>query len=124
MGKLWQNTKPTVILLILSSLTFAIYYLTSGGHTPYDYFIRLTNSFLDGKYYLADNPPWLSELITIGPKMFTFVNPPMPAFIGLPFVYFFKDLFYQEYLAQLIGALSVIVVGHISLKIKNDKQDY
>jgi len=94
--------------------------LTSAGRTPYDYFTRLSSAFLTGKYYLSQNPVWLNELINIGPGKYTFVNPPIPAIIAIPFVWIFGNAFQQQYLAHLVGALSIIVVWTIAQKIKRD----
>jgi hypothetical protein len=113
--------KKFLILAFIFGL--AVYYITSAGRTPYDYFTRLSNSFLQGKYYLTESPPWLNELVTIGPGKYTFVNPPMPAIIAMPFILIFGyNNFQQQYLAQIIGALSIVLVGIISQKIKKDKK--
>jgi hypothetical protein len=117
-----MKTKLAIILAFLGVAMFGIYFATSEGHTSYDYFIRLANAILDGKYYLTDNPSWLSELIPIGESKYTFVNPPMPAFMAIPFVYILGSFFNQEYLAQILGSLSVVVTGLIALKIRDDKR--
>jgi hypothetical protein len=115
-----------IIFLVKKFLTaffifvLSIYFLTSAGRTPYDYFTRLSSAFLTGKYYLSQNPVWLNELINIGPGKYTFVNPPIPAIIAIPFVWIFGNAFQQQYLAHLVGALSIIVVWTIAQKIKRD----
>lgn len=87
---------------------------------PYDYFLRLANAFLKGKYYLEENPPWLSELIPQGENKFFVVHPPMPAVLLAPFVLIFKERFEQQYLAHILGALIPVVVFNLALKIKKD----
>jgi len=75
-----------LILLLFSLATFLVYLATSGGTTPYDYFTRLGAAFLQGKYYLTSNPPWLNELIPIGVGKFAVVYPPSPAILSIPFI--------------------------------------
>lgn len=109
--------KKNLIILSIFILFFGVYTLTSSGKTPYDYFTRLASSLLKGKYYLSENPPWLSELIPLSENRFTFVNPPMPAFLALPFVAIFPH-FEQQHLAHLLGAASTIATGLLAYKIK------
>jgi hypothetical protein len=103
--------------LIIFLVFLSLYYLTSPGKTPYDYFLRLANAFLKGKYYLEENPPWLSELIPQGKNKFFVVHPPMPAVLLTPFVLIFKERFEQQYLAHILGALIPVVVFNLALKI-------
>ncbi len=123
MNKLLKYTakrgKTTSILLGIFFLT--IYFLTSPGNTPYDYFARLADAFLKGKYWIEENPPWLSELI---PKdgRFYIVHPPMPTLLLLPFRVIFGGIFQQQFLAHIVGSLIAVLVYRISLKIKNDQK--
>ena len=109
------------IATIFFVIFLLIYSVTSAGKTPYDYFTRLADSFLDGKYYLTENPPWLSELIPAGQEKFYVVYPPMPALILIPFRFLFKDKFEQQYLAHFLGAGIVILTMLISWTIKKSK---
>ncbi len=99
-----------------------IYLATSAGKTPYDYFTRLAEAFLQGRVWLTENPSWLSELIPLGNNKFTFVNPPMPAILAVPFVLVFKTYFHQEHLAHLLGTLAVTITGFLAWKIKPTKK--
>ncbi len=112
-----NNIIPVLLLLFF----VLVYFLTSPGVTPYDYFSRLADAFLKGKYWIEENPPWLSELI---PKdgRFYIVHPPMPAILLLPFRALFGRLFEQQFLAHIIGGLIALSVYRISLKIKNDQK--
>jgi len=111
------ETKISILIFLAFLL---IYFLSSSGKTPYDYFLRLANAFLKGKYYLEENPPWLSELIPQGENKFFVVHPPMPAILLAPFVLIFKERFEQQYLAHILGALIPVVVFNLALKIKRD----
>jgi hypothetical protein len=95
-----------------------IYAISSPGATPYDYFTRLSASMLEGRIYLAENPPWLNELIPINGKYFV-AYPPMPAILAIPFVAIFKD-FQQQILAHVIGAAIAIVTYKTTLLITKD----
>jgi len=112
--------KETKISILIFLAFLLIYFLSSPGKTPYDYFLRLANAFLKGKYYLEENPPWLSELIPQGKNKFFVVHPPMPAVLLTPFVLIFKERFEQQYLAHILGALIPVVVFNLALKIKKD----
>ena len=102
-------------------ISFIVFFLTSAGKTPFDYFTRLSSSFLSGKYYLTENPPWLSELIPGGPGKFFVVYPPMPAILSTPFTLVFGNRFQQQYLAHLLGAGIVVLTMMISWTVKKDK---
>jgi hypothetical protein len=102
-------------------IALIIYFLTSAGATPFDYFTRLSDSFLAGKYYLTENPSWLSELIPAGVDKFFVVYPPMPALLAIPFRFFFDGNFQQQYLAHILGAGIVALTMLSSWTIKKDK---
>lgn len=108
------------LFLGLTTVVLIIYFLTSGGKTPFDYFTRLADSFLEGKYYLTDNPPWLNELIPGGNGKFYVAYPPMPGVASIPFRFLFKDSFEQQYLAHIMGAGIVLLTMLISMKVKKD----
>lgn len=100
--------------------TLVVYFITSPGETPFDYFTRLADSFISGKHYLTDNPPWLSELIPAENNKYYVVYPPMPALTSIPFRYFLGNKFQQKYLAFLMGAGIVVLTMSISWIYKKD----
>lgn len=106
--------KNKIVLIILLLSIFVIYYITSAGNTPYNYFIKLAEAFLNGRYYLVDNPPWLNELIPISGGRFAIVYPPAPSIIAMPLVYFFGNDFPQEYIAHALGAGMAILTAKIA----------
>ncbi|HTK03228.1 MAG TPA: hypothetical protein VL401_00470 [Alphaproteobacteria bacterium] len=108
-------------LILLSVASFFIYFLTSAGKTPYNYFTRLAASFLEGKYYLTENPAWLNELIPIGENKFAIVYPPVPALVSIPFIVVFGNKFEQQILSQLMGSLAAFVWGWLAYKLTNKK---
>ena len=118
--------KKLVFLFFI--FTFIVYLFTSAGQTPYDYFTRLSDAMLSGKYYLTENPPWLSELIPAGQNkfsgeaMFYVVYPPMPAILAMPFRFILGNKFEQQYLAHLLGAGIVALTILIAWTVKHDKK--
>lgn len=110
------------LVLIFSIFAFIIYFATSAGKTPFDYFTRLAGEFLSGKYYLTENPPWLSELIPAGPGKYYVPYPPMPAILSIPFVFFFEKGFQQQLLSQILGAGIVALTMLIAWTVKKDKK--
>jgi len=103
-------------------LSLIIYFVTSAGHTPYDYFTRLSDAFLQGKIYVTENPSWLSELIPAGFNKYYVAYPPMPAILAMPLRLLFGNFFHQEYLSQILGAGIVVFSMLTSWKIKKDKK--
>lgn len=115
------NKKPitiAIISIVLFCITLFVYYLTSAGNTPYDYFTRLAHAFLEGKYWIEENPPWLSELIPGIQNRYYIVHPPMPAIVLAPILIFFKNL-PQQYLAHAMGAGISVAFFLASLKVKD-----
>jgi len=101
-------------------LVFGIYFLSGNGATPYDYFSRLADSFLKGKFYLTQPNPWLGELIRGGLGKYYVVFPPMPSILLMPFRLLFGNNFRQDYLADLLGAGTVVMAMAMAWKIKKD----
>lgn len=115
-----QEKRWYLVLSLLSIITFFVYLSTSGGTTPYNYFTRLGDAFLHGKYYLQENPSWLNELVPIGQQRFAVVYPPIPAIVSTPFVFIFGSNFRQEIISQIMGAFAAFVWGVIAFqKTKN-----
>ncbi len=117
--KVIKNKSTSQFLIFL--FNFLLYTFTSTGKTPYDYFSRLADAFLKGKYWIEENPPWFSELIPNNGR-FYIVHPPMPAILLLPFRAILGDLFQQQFLAHIIGGLIATSIYRISLKIKRDQK--
>lgn len=105
-------------MFFLFFLLLTIYYFTSNGNTPYDYFTRLAASFLEGKYYLTEAPPWLNELVPLATGKYAVVFPPAPALLLIPLVAVFGQNFPQQYLAHFLGAGVGVLFFFLSLRIK------
>ena len=64
-------------------------YLIAGGGAPtvYDYYGRLAEAFVHGRYWLTDNPPWLNELLSCGDGRWCVAYPPLPAILAIPLIW-------------------------------------
>lgn len=111
------------VLLIITFFSFFLVYLaSSAGKTPYDYFVKLADAFIHGRYWLNENPPWLNELIPAGPNKFYTAYPPLPAILLIPLVAIFGKEFPQQIFAHIVGASFAITWILIALKIKKDSK--
>ena len=108
-----MNRKTYLLFVVLA---FLIFWATSNGDTPYNYFTRLADAFVEGKLFITDAPSWLSELVPIGNHRFYVVQPPMPALLAVPFVFVFGKEFPQQILAHLVGAFIVLATVKIAEK--------
>lgn len=98
-----------------------VYFLSSSGTTPFDYFIRLAVAFKQNALWISDPPSWLTELIPIGNNKFYVVYPPMPAILLVPILIVWKT-FEQQYLAHILGALTAVLLAKIAYILSNDKK--
>lgn len=106
-----QHKNQFIIFLFI----FFIYFFTRPGSTPYDYFVRLANSFLNFRLYLTEDPSWLNELVPFNGKYYV-IYPPMPAILSLPFVLFQGEKADQTLISILIGSLNSILVYSLTKK--------
>ena len=112
-----MGDKTGLVVLLLGLGIFIVYLFTSAGNTPFNHFTLLADSFLKGHLHIEGNYPWL-EKVPIDDNKFYVVNPPMPALLAIPFVFFFGKGFPQQYIAHLIGICISIITFYISLRIK------
>src|SRR2546428_6329410 len=81
-----------------------------GLATDYDYFGRLADAFLHGRWWLTEAPPWLNELLPCGDGRFCVVYPPLPAVLSLPLVPFFPTAVAQVVASRIAGGASAGVL--------------
>lgn len=109
--------KDILTIFFLFIFSFGIYFLSSPGETFYNYFARLSNSFVGGKLYISENPTWLNELVPINGKYYV-VYPPMPAILMIPVTFIFRDQTPQTLFSILIGSINVVLVYLLLKKLK------
>jgi len=108
---------PYFIYFLIFTTTFIIYFFTSPKNTPYNYFILLADAFINHRFYLLENPPWLSELITFHSKHYV-VFPPMPAILLTPLVMIFGSQFSQTIFSIFLGSLNPVILYSLLRKIR------
>lgn len=109
-----------VFMALLGGLVFLL--TTDAKPQPLDYFSRLAEAFLHGRYWLDEAPSWLNELIPAGDGRWYVAYPPMPAVLALPFVAVFGREFPAQVYSSLYGGLAVgimyLVVGRLGLALR------
>lgn len=102
--------------------TFIVYLLSCGKETPYNYFVRLAEAFLNHRLYLTENPSWLNELIPLNGRYYV-VFPPMPAVIILPLVALFGSHFSQTLFSIFLGSFNSLLFWLILEKLGRRKKE-
>ena len=88
-----MRLRPTMtserwIALALGCLAVAGYVVAGwAAPTVYDYYGRLADAFVHGRYWLTDDPPWLNELLACGDGRWCVAYPPLPAILSIPLVW-------------------------------------
>jgi hypothetical protein len=77
-----------------------------GLSTDYDYYGRLADAFVHGRWWLTEAPPWLNELLPCGDGRYCVVYPPLPAILSVPLVPFFPTAVAQVVLSRIAGGAS------------------
>ena len=77
-----------------------------GLSTDYDYFGRLADAFLHGRWWLTEAPSWLNELLPCGEGRYCVVYPPLPAILSLPLVPFLSTGLAQAVASRAAGGAS------------------
>lgn len=110
-GLFGLNKKTVLLLIILFIIAFFVYWVTSTGYpTPYNYYVRLADAFLNGHLYLLDNPSWLNELVPNPSGVgYYVVYPPLPAVLMAPFVAIFGLELNQTLFGFFFSAATVVV---------------
>jgi hypothetical protein len=94
------------VAILIGLAAAAAYVGASGGVlTVYDYYGRLAEAFVQGRYWLDTAPYWLNELLSCGDGRWCVVYPPLPAVLAVPFLAF-GTAAAQGLVAQLSGGLS------------------
>ncbi len=81
-----------------------------GLSTDYDYYGRLADAFLHGRWWLDEAPPWLNELLQCGDGRYCVAYPPLPAILSVPLVPFFSTAVAQVVVSRIAGGASAGVL--------------
>lgn len=94
------------IAAYLAIAACALYLLSGLGHaTVYDYDARLAVSITQGKWWVEEAPPWLSELVPCGVGRWCVHLAPLPAILMLPFLTILRDGAAQTVASAITGGL-------------------
>ena len=109
--RLWSAvTDDRSIAAALGILAVAAYLFAGrGSPTVYDYYGRLAEAFLHGRYWLETDPPWLNELLACGDGRWCVAYPPLPALLSIPIV-FLGTATAQDVVSQVCGGASAGVL--------------
>jgi hypothetical protein len=116
--------RPELWGFVLMSVLGAAVFLLTAEPKPQalDYFNRLADALLQGRYWLDEAPSWLNELIPAGDGRWYVPYPPMPAILALPFVAVFGREFPAQTYSALYGGLAVglvyLVLGRLGLALR------
>jgi hypothetical protein len=80
-----------------------------GAPTVYDYYGRLADAFVHGRYWLLEDPPWLNELLSCGDGKWCVAYPPLPALLSIPLLAF-GTATAQDLVSQICGGASAGVL--------------
>src|SRR5438094_2017805 len=95
------------IAVILGAAACMVYLAAGFGLlTDYDYYGRLAQAFLDGRWWLTEAPPWLNELLACGDGRWCVAYPPLPAVATLPLVAFLPSALAQVIVSRLSAGIS------------------
>ena len=98
--------KEKWIAVALGCLAVSGYVIAGwGAPTVYDYYGRLADAFVHGRYWLTEDPPWLNELLSCGAGRWCVAYPPLPAILAVPLVWL-GTATAQDVVSQVAGGAS------------------
>ena len=120
------SRRPELWGFAFMALLGAAIFLATADPKPQalDYFNRLAEAFLQGRYWLDEAPSWLNELIPAPDAVgrWYLAYPPMPAVLALPWVAVFGREFpaqvYSSIYAGLATGLVYLVLGRLPLALR------
>ena len=74
--------------------------------TDYDYYGRLAQAMLAGRWWLTESQPWLNELLACGDGRYCVAYPPLPALLAIPLVTFLPTALAQVLVSRIAGGVS------------------
>lgn len=85
-----------------------VVYLAAGFGllTDYDYYGRLAQAILAGRWWLTEAPPWLNELLACGDGRYCVAYPPLPALLAIPLTAFLPTALAQVLVSRIAGGVS------------------
>ena len=120
------SRRPELWGFVFMAILGAVVFLATADPKPQalDYFNRLAEAFLHGRYWLDEAPSWLNELIPAPNEVgrWYVAYPPMPAVLALPWVAVFGRDFpaqvYSSIYAGLATGLVYLALGRLPLGLR------
>jgi hypothetical protein len=81
-----------------------------GVLTDYDYYGRLAQAILGGRWWLDEAPEWLNELLPCGDGRWCVAYPPLPAIATIPLAAFLDTALAQVLVSRLAAGISAGVL--------------
>ena len=104
------RTTDQRIAIGVGALAVATYLAAGwGAPTVYDYYGRLAEAFVQGRYWLTTDPSWLNELLSCGDGKWCVAYPPLPAILAVPLL-FLGTATAQDVVSQVCGGASAGVL--------------
>jgi hypothetical protein len=100
----WSDRRIATALAAAAALAYLIAGLSL--LTDFDYFGRLAQALLQGRWWLSEAPSWLNELLPCGTGRWCVVYPPLPAILAMPFALVMPAAVSQVLLSRIAGGLS------------------
>ena len=98
--------KEKWIAVVLGCIAVSGYVIAGwGAPTVYDYYGRLAEAFVHGRYWLTEDPSWLNELLSCGDGRWCVAYPPLPAILAVPLVWL-GTATAQNVVSQVAGGAS------------------
>ncbi|HEY7623815.1 MAG TPA: hypothetical protein VIA63_02195 [Candidatus Limnocylindria bacterium] len=102
-----MTVSDRALAIWIGVIAAAVYVAAGVGlSTDYDYYGRLADAILHGRWWLTEAPPWLNELLDCGDGRFCVVYPPLPAILSLPILPFTTTSVAQVVASRVGGGAS------------------
>lgn len=100
----WSDRTIAIALAAAGAVAYVVAGL--GLLTDYDYYGRLAQELLQGRWWLSEAPPWLNELVPCGIDRWCVVYPPLPAVLAVPFAAVLPAALSQVLVSRIAGGVS------------------
>src|SRR5205823_3342098 len=111
-----MTVSDRAVAIWIAVIAAAIYVAAGIGlATDYDYYGRLADAFLHGRWWVTEAPPWLNELLPCGDGRYCVVYPPLPALLALPLVPFVNTATAQVVASRIAAGVSAGVLYYALL---------
>ncbi|MBM4421118.1 MAG: hypothetical protein FJ034_05970 [Chloroflexi bacterium] len=101
-----EHRDVRIAFICAAVAAFAYTLAPLGSTSAWDYYGRLGEAFLQGRWWLTENPPWLNELLSCGTGRWCVAYPPLPGALTVPLQPFVATAAAQVLVSQIFGGAS------------------